>query len=290
VIRVAVCTNREPDAVRPCLDALAREGADVLVVVSGGSGAFPAAHVLHEPRPGLSLARNRALAACADDDILAFVDDDALVESGWLAALHAAWADAGERTACLGGPIRPRFPAGRPAWLSDALLPALTVLDHGPDPLVLDPETTTVYGANISFRVGPLRAVGGFDPAFGHSGARVGFSEEDEAERALHAAGHEIRYDPRPRVAHVIPPERARLGAIARRRHAYGRVLGARGARSRVVAARTALRGALGAPLAAVRGDRARAAERLVRAAENAGVLRGAAGLRTRSARDSELG
>jgi len=130
--------------------------------------------LLHEPRPGLSLARNRALEACDEDDVLAFVDDDAIVFPGWLGALEAAWRDAGARTGCLGGPILPRFPAGRPDWLSDALLPALTVLDLGPAPLVLDPSTTTVYGANVSFRVGPLRAVGGFDPAFGHAGKRVG--------------------------------------------------------------------------------------------------------------------
>jgi len=91
----------------------------------------------------------------------------------------------------------------------------------------------------------------------------------------LHAAGWEVRYDPRPSVWHVIPPDRARLPAIARRRLAYGRVLGTRGARPRSVAARAALRGALGAPLAAVTGDRARAAERVVRAAENVGVLLG---------------
>jgi glycosyltransferase involved in cell wall biosynthesis len=271
-IRVAVCTNSEPAAVAPCLEALAREGADVLVVVSGPPcGEFAGA--LHEPRPGLSLARNRALAECADGDVLAFVDDDALVFSGWLTALRDAWADGGERAACVGGPIVPRFPAGRPAWLSDALLPALTVLDHGPEPLVLDPAVTTVYGANVSFRVGPLRSIGGFDPAFGHAGDRVGFSEEDEAERALHAAGWEVRYDPRPRVWHVIGPERTRLAPIARRRFVYGQVLGRRGARPRPVALHAALRGLVGAPLAALRGDRARAAERLVRAAENIGAI-----------------
>jgi glycosyltransferase involved in cell wall biosynthesis len=271
-IRVAVCTNREPSSVAPCLEALAREGADVLVVVSGPPrGEFPGA--LHEPRLGLSRARNRALAECADGDVLAFVDDDALVVPGWLVALRAAWADAGERAACIGGPILPRFPAGRPAWLTDALLPALTVLDHGPEALVLDPAITTVYGANVSFRAGPLRAIGGFDPAFGHAGDRVGFSEEDEVERTLHAAGWEVRYDPRPKVWHVIGPERARLAPIARRRFAYGRVLGRRGARSRGVALRTAARGAIGAPLAALRGDRARAAERLVRTAENIGAI-----------------
>jgi glycosyltransferase involved in cell wall biosynthesis len=271
-IRVAVCTNRELAAVAPCLDALAREGADVLVVVSGPPrGDFPRA--LHELRPGLSLARNRALAECADADVLAFVDDDAIVVPGWLGALRAAWADAGERAAVVGGPILPRFPAGRPAWLSDALLPALTVLDHGPEPLVLDPAVTTVYGANVSFRAGPLRAIGGFDPDFGHAGDRVGFAEEDEAERALHAAGWEIRYDPRPRVWHVIGPERTRLALVARRRFVYGRVLGRRGARSRGPALRAAARGAVGAPLAALRGDRVRAAERLVRTAENIGAI-----------------
>ena len=183
-----VCTNRPPAAVAPALDALRAQDARVLVVASGGAApdAFgPDVAVLHEPRPGLSRARNRALAECADDEVLAFVDDDAIAGDGWRAAMEAAWDRAEAAVACIGGPIRPCFEAERPAWLSDRLLPVLTTLDYGPEPRDLDPFATTVYGANVAFRAGPLRDVGGFEPGLGHGGRPTGFGEEDEAERAL---------------------------------------------------------------------------------------------------------
>jgi GT2 family glycosyltransferase len=282
-IRVAVCTNRSPAAIEPCLRALA--GTDLLLVTSGlderAAGAHeralaelhPGATLLRESRPGLSRARNAALAACADDDVLAFVDDDALVAPDWLEKLGAAWDAAPERVACIGGPIRPRFEEERPSWLTDYLLPALTVLDRGDAPLDLDPEVATVYGANISFRVGPLRSVGGFDPEYGHSGGTVWFSEEDEAQRALADAGFGVRYDPGPWVWHVIGPERVRPGAFLRRRFRYGATLRARGMRSPGVAARQAFSSGLGAGAAFVVGDRPLGMERATRAAENLGAL-----------------
>jgi GT2 family glycosyltransferase len=272
---VCVCTNRAPAAVAPCLDALGAQGASALVV---SSGVRPADYrrgvaVVHEPRPGLSRARNRALMECSDEDVIAFVDDDALVGDGWLSALQAAWRRAKADVACIGGPIRPRFEGERPGWLSDRLLPVLTTLDYGPDARDLDPFVTTVYGANVSFRAGPLRDVGGFNPGLGHGGRATGFGEEDEAERALARAGFLVRYEPGPWVEHVIPARRTRPAAFLRRRLEYGAGLGARGGRAPARAARQLVSSAAGAPLAALRGDAALAMERATRVAENAGVL-----------------
>jgi glycosyltransferase involved in cell wall biosynthesis len=281
-LRVAICTSRTAGQAREAIEAVAAQvPSERFALVTSGLGeaavsahlqAFPGVH-LAEPRPGLSRARNRALDWADDSDVLAFVDDDAVVDAGWYEALSSAWRGAAASVGCIGGPIRPRFAGDPPAWLSDPLLPVLTLLDFGDEPLDLDPDTTTVYGANISFRVGPLRDAGGFDPAFGHSDGRVFFSEEDEAQRALSDLGYGTRYDPAPGVRHVIPAERLRPGAFLRRRFAYGATLGVRGARPRGVAARQALRSAVGLLPAAVSGDSRRLMERAVRAAENAGVL-----------------
>jgi glucosyl-dolichyl phosphate glucuronosyltransferase len=268
--------------VAECLAALRAQAGDeaILLVTSGLTPeqakahreAFPGA-VLEEPRPGLSLARNRALEACPDDSVIAFVDDDAVVEPGWWDALRRRWDEAPERVAAIGGPIRPRYDTPPPRWLSPPLLPALTLLDLGPQVRDLDPDVTTVYGANISFRVGPLREVGGFDPDLGHSGQRVFFSEEDEAQRELARAGHTIRYVPDAAVLHVIAPERLTRTSFVRRRFWYGFTLGVRGARPVSLALRQMLSSAAGAPVAALRRDDRRFMERVVRAAENAGVL-----------------
>src|SRR3954447_9291294 len=214
-LRVAVCTNRSPDA---ALEALRDQvPAEALTVVV--SGREDPAH-LSEPRPGLSHARNRALewAAGADADVLAFVDDDALVDPGWYDALCARWDEAPADVACIGGPIRPRFTVPPPGWFSDGIAHVLTLVDRGPSVRDLDPDVEAVYGANISFRVEPLRAAGGFDPSLGHSGSRVYFGEEDEAQRALVRLGFRVRYVPDAGVTHVIPAEPLTRGSFLRPR------------------------------------------------------------------------
>src|SRR4051794_239708 len=282
-MRIAVCTNRSPGAIADCLRALeAQAGADaVAVVTSGLPDAEGAAHraafggtVLSEPEPGLSRARNRALEWAAAE-VLAFVDDDAVVEDGWWEALRRRWSEAPADVACIGGPIRPLYSVEPPPWFSNGIAHTLTLLDRGSEVRDLDPDEQAVYGANISFRVGPLRELGGFDPALGHSGARIFFAEEDEAQRALHRRGMRVRYVPDAAVRHVIPAERLTRGSFIRRRFAFGTVLGMRRGRSRAVAVRQLGASAVGALTATVAGRQALAMERAVRAAENAGVLYG---------------
>jgi GT2 family glycosyltransferase len=281
---VAVCTNRLPEEVAESLAALRSQvPSEALALVTSGLSedaveahrrAFDAT-ILLEPREGLSLARNRALAWCEADDVLAFVDDDAVAGQGWYEALARHWDEAAPEVACIGGPIQPRWRSGPPSWISPAILPTLTLLDHGDAPRDLDPAITTVYGANISFRVAPLREAGGFDPGFGHSGRRVFFSEEDEAQRALVKLGYRIRYVPDVAVEHVIPEERLTRTSFLKRRFQYGRSLGVRRARTKRLALRQALSSGVGALVAAAQRRDALTMERAVRAAENAGVLYG---------------
>ncbi|MEA2350693.1 MAG: glucosyl-dolichyl phosphate glucuronosyltransferase [Thermoleophilaceae bacterium] len=282
-VRVAVCTNRPAAAVAGSLAALREQvpEGDLALVTSGLAGPELEAHrrafdgpVVVEPRPGLSRARNAALAWAGDDEaVIAFVDDDAVVEAGWHSALTRRWDEAPPEVACIGGPIRPRFAGSPPPWYSDGIAHVLTLLDRGGAVRDLDPEQEAVYGANISFRAGPLRRAGGFDPDLGHAGGRVWFGEEDEAQRALARLGFGTRYVPDAAVWHVIPPNRLRRRAFLRRRFAYGRVLGARAGRPRALAARRALVTGLGAAAAAATGQQALAMTRAVRAAENVGVL-----------------
>jgi glycosyltransferase involved in cell wall biosynthesis len=266
-LSVAICTSREP--VAGCLEALREQvPAERLVVVASGGGEGD----LVEPRPGLSHARNLALDWAAETGAaaLAFVDDDAVVEPGWYEALARHWEEAPPEVACIGGPIRPRFEVEPPSWYSDGIKHVLTLLDRGPEVRDLDPDREAVYGANISFRVEPLRAAGGFDPALGHSGSRVFFGEEDEAQRELVKRGHRIRYVPDAGVWHVIPAARLTRRSFLLRRFQFGRSLGMRAGRPRGLAARRALAGGAGALMA--RDPRLRM-DRAVRAAENLGVL-----------------
>jgi GT2 family glycosyltransferase len=283
-IVTTVCTMRRPSDAADCLSALtAQIPANRLAIVASAltegeiaeyRAAIDAA-VLVEPRPGLSRARNRALAWAVEQraDVLAFVDDDAIAAESWASALERAWAAAPARVACIGGPIRPRFSVEPPAWFSNGIAHTLTLLDRGPATRDLEPDEEAVYGANISFRVEALRRIGGFDPALGHSGGRVFFAEEDEAQRALARLGYGVRYVPDAAVLHVIPPQRLTRSSFLRRRFAFGAALGLRGGRGRGEALGRAAVSTAGAVAAAATCKQALAMERAVRAAENAGVV-----------------
>jgi succinoglycan biosynthesis protein ExoM len=286
---VAVCTNRSPGAVAEALHELRNQvpAPRIVLVTSGLGPGEVAAHaasapdlaLLEEPAEGLSRARNRALEFAAQHGApaIAYVDDDAVVDPGWWDALVGRWAAAGDDIAVIGGPIRPRWAAPEPDWLSAPILPALTLLDLGAEELELDPLATTVFGANISFAVEPLRAIGGFDPAYGHSGRRIFFAEEDQVQRVLATRGLRVLYAPELGVHHVIPADRLTRRSFVRRRFAYGRSLGTRDGRSAARAARQVASSGPGALVALARGDQKLFMERLVRASENAGVLAGKA-------------
>ncbi|GAC1315959.1 MAG: hypothetical protein NVSMB25_00800 [Thermoleophilaceae bacterium] len=285
-ITVAVATQGPPSLLQACLDGLrrGRVEAPVLVVLSAvparergalacAVGSLARGLVLDEFRPGASRARNRALAECPEDGIVAFLDDDSLVCPNWFESLRAAWAEAGPQVGCIGGPIDVDLVGASPTWVSPTLLSAYSRLDFGQVALNLDTEVRALAGPNMSFRVGALRAIGGFDPAYGHSGRRMWFGEEHEAQCALARLGYTVRYDPRPRVLHTVAAETVTARALLRRRLVYGATLGERGLRSRGLAARASTLAAAGTVVAAARLDRRLAMLRAFRTAENAGVL-----------------
>jgi GT2 family glycosyltransferase len=94
---VAVCTRDRPDDLRRCLDALMRlpdDGQELLVIDNCPSTdatrclveGYERVRYVCEERPGLDVARNRALRE-AQHEIVAFTDDDAAPDPGWLQAL-----------------------------------------------------------------------------------------------------------------------------------------------------------------------------------------------------------
>jgi GT2 family glycosyltransferase len=59
---------------------------------------------IREPRPGLDWARNRAIAE-ARGEIVAYIDDDAIADTGWLRSLAAGFAE--PDVACVTGLVAP---------------------------------------------------------------------------------------------------------------------------------------------------------------------------------------
>jgi hypothetical protein len=97
---VAVCTRDRPEDLRRCLEAIIRlsdDGQELLVVDNWPSTdatrrlVEDCGHVryMREDRPGLNIARNRALRE-AKHEIVAFTEDDAMPDPNWLRALQMA--------------------------------------------------------------------------------------------------------------------------------------------------------------------------------------------------------
>ena len=102
-VSIAVCTRERPRELARCLASLAevsQHALEVLVIDNAPQSArtrelvrgFPDVQYICEPRRGLSAARNTAL-ALASGDIVAFVDDDAVVHPHWLLRIRECFAE-----------------------------------------------------------------------------------------------------------------------------------------------------------------------------------------------------
>lgn len=176
--------------------------------------------VLKRGGRGLSAARNAGVAATTED-IVAFLDDDAVAHPSWLARLAEHYMD--PDVLGVGGGVEPDFAAGRPSWFPREFDWVVGCSYRG-----LPRELTPVrnfIGANMSFRRQVFDAVGGFDGAVGRVGTRpTGCEETELCIRVLeHLPRGRLLYEPRSVVRHRVPQVRARWDYFWRRCWAEGR-------------------------------------------------------------------
>ena len=232
-IAAAICTYQRydllPGAIRSALDqTLPAEAYEVIVVdnspdaersarEAAAFGAHPNLTWRHEPRPGLSNARNVA-AGLAAAPLIAFLDDDARASPDWLAAIADCFDAMGEQVQVVGGRILPWWGAPRPDWLPDSMLGDLTVVDLGPERRLLR-EGEWIAGANIAFRIAALEAIGGFDTFLGRNGGGASLlsAEETAVTDRLRARGGLVAYAPEAAVEHWVDPERLTQAWFRRR-------------------------------------------------------------------------
>lgn len=188
-LTVVICTRDRLAGLDATLASLMKQtdrNFDVLVVDNSATGSAQqaasrgmaqprmAVRWVHEPAPGLSRARNRALREL-QSDYVAWLDDDELADPTWVAAIKAGF----------GHPARPDAVSGLmlPAELRTAAQVDFERYGgfnkgRGVTPEVLRAGTPTVEnplyplpnfgaGGNMAFRVSALRAAGGFDNRLG---------------------------------------------------------------------------------------------------------------------------
>lgn len=177
--RILVVDN-DPDAAARQAVAAAATATDVPIVY------------VHEPVPGISAGRNRALDASEADDLLVFIDDDERPTAGWLAALLELQA----RTGCtaVAGPVESRFEVEPDAWIVAGRFFERRRPETG---TVLDVAATN----NILLDLHRVRAWGlRFDAGFGSTGG-----EDTLFTRAVVANGGLMLWSAEARVLDIVP-------------------------------------------------------------------------------------
>lgn len=179
--------------------------------------------LLHEPKPGLSNARNAAVDAASGDYII-WTDDDVQVCVDWIVEYERAFARWPEASV-FGGPICPLFEDEPPDWLRTALPyvgSAFAIRDLRID--MVAPMTSTSpelpYGANFAVRMREQRRFR-CDPQLGRRpGELIITGEETATIRAILAEGGNGRWLPSATVDHYIP--RSRQTTAYLRSYYYG--------------------------------------------------------------------
>jgi glycosyltransferase involved in cell wall biosynthesis len=165
--------------------------------------------LIAEPRPGGSNARNAGLNA-ASGEIVAFCDDDVLVDHNWIASLALAFAR-GERVGGAAGLTLPReLETPAQVWYE-----GFASANRGLEARVLDrrepPPDRPLFpftigdlgsGENFAFRRELLIELGGFDPDLGSATPTHG-GEDVEAMLRVLLADRQVIYEPRAMVRHA---------------------------------------------------------------------------------------
>jgi glycosyltransferase involved in cell wall biosynthesis len=216
-VSVVLCTRDRPDRLKHVLSSLLIQhypDYEVIVVDNAPSDEATAELIEREytheakiryereDRPGLSAARNRGVAE-ARGEIIAFTDDDVVVDAFWLAGLVRGFS-AAEKVACVTGLLVPlELDTVTQLWFEEfgGFNKGFTqrVFDQksGSKDIPLYPFTAGRFGtgASMAFTAKFLRKEKGFDLALG-AGSRTGGGEDLVAFFRVIMSGNRLVYEP----------------------------------------------------------------------------------------------
>jgi glycosyltransferase involved in cell wall biosynthesis len=212
-VSVCVCTYNRRERLLEALHSLERvrvpnaASFEVLVVDNNScdgtaealrsldSGNLPLRYVL-EARQGLSHARNRCVSE-SRGRVVAFLDDDVVVECDWLEMLLEAFS-AEPPPAAVGGPAYLATDLSRPSWWHEEFAGVAGHFDRGPAVLRSDEgyQGMIGIGANLAFDRRVFERYGEFRSDLGRTGESLAMGEELEFLDRLRRGGERLVYDP----------------------------------------------------------------------------------------------
>jgi glycosyltransferase involved in cell wall biosynthesis len=157
-------------------------------------------------KTGVSSARN---AACqqATGDILAFIDDDATAEPGWIEQVHHVFED--PTISCVGGPVIPVFERGS--------IPEQWYWIIGCTGMSRRPICSNMAILRCDFEL-----LGGFPENLGRIKRNLTIGEETELILNLEEFNKKIAWEPKMVVHHWCPDQRTQLSYILSRAYKEG--------------------------------------------------------------------
>ena len=222
-ISVVICTRNRADLLAQAMASVVNQqfprGDFEIIVVDNAStdrtpdvvARFQAAgqiRYLREERVGLCIARNTGWQA-ASGRYVAFFDDDAIAQPGWLAAIRDGFATAAASVGAIGGRVDPIWEQRRPLWLADEIAGSLTIVDWGePGRVIADIRREWLVGANMAVPKALLVQIGGFHPWLDRVGNHLLSSGDVFLQMELIRRGYQCVYLPAMAVQHLVPASR----------------------------------------------------------------------------------
>jgi len=164
----------------------------------------PNLRYVFEQRQGLNIARNRGVAE-SKGDIVAFLDDDVIVDKKWLKNLKGCFEET--KADAVGGRAYLIFEKEPPNWLGPEFRIFLSQVDFGDRRQFLS-NGSGLWGLNLSFRRSAIEAAGGFDEKIDRCGSQMLSGGDTCLLGKIIFFGKKIVYEPEAVVGHMISSKR----------------------------------------------------------------------------------
>jgi glycosyltransferase involved in cell wall biosynthesis len=217
-ISVIICTYNRAESLRRTLTSLTKQKLDhdafEIIVVDNNSSDHTSqvvtefsestrldVHYVREERRGKPFALNTGIDR-AHSQLIAFTDDDVVVDPNWLTALRRAFTSGADMVS---GRVIPDWEAPPPCWLAErAAKKEVAGIMWSMKDVTPCPTTVIAAGANMAARRSVLLRHGGFNTALAYVGRGSVGGEDWELYRRLVQEGCQSRFEPTAVVHHRV--------------------------------------------------------------------------------------